>query len=128
MPTNTARYTRAAAGVHGAGVLFVARFENGYETCHQVFCWPENLDLHNGRRLADRGRRRLAVTALQLLKKKREAGEPVDDEAVTLVYAALQTQPQVVAARFENLDGVVLQSYDADAITATLSRFARTGT
>jgi|SRR6516164_773373 len=72
-------------------LLFIAKFENGHETCTAVFGMPDKPGLQRGIRLAQR-----AFTAL------------------------MHTPPsRIIAARFE-INSIVLAHYNADEIASAI--------
>jgi hypothetical protein len=73
-------------------LLFIAKFENGHETCTAVLGAPDKPGLQRGIRLAQR--------AFTWLRK--------------------QPPPRIVAARFE-MNGKELARYDADAIASPVT-------
>jgi hypothetical protein len=97
------------------GPIFIARFDDRYETCTTVFCSPDNLDWHRGVELAYRSRRSLLEWALGSIADKRARNEPFDEDAERCIRETLRRPSQIIAARFE-LDGVVLESREADAL------------
>jgi hypothetical protein len=95
--------------------LFIARFDDGYETCTAVFCSPDNLDWHRGVELAYGSRHSLLKWALGSIRDRRIRGESFDgdEDAERCMQETLRRPSQIIAARFE-LDGVVLESRKAD--------------
>jgi hypothetical protein len=95
--------------------LFIAKFDDGHETCTAVFCSPDNLDWHRGVELAHGSRSSLLKWGLWSIRDKRNRGEPFDEDAERCMQETLRRPSQIIAARFE-LDGVVLESREADAL------------
>jgi hypothetical protein len=97
--------------------LFIAKFDDGYETCAAVFCSADNLDWHRGIELAHGSRGSLLRWALQSIKDRRTRGESFDgdEDAERSIRETLRRPSQIIAARFE-LDGVVLESRETDAL------------
>jgi hypothetical protein len=94
--------------------IFVAKFEDGHETCTAVLCPPSNLDLALGVMLARRARNSLLIAALKLIKDKENPSDE-DTETAQRLCETLQQSPRIIAARFEH-NGTVLREYGADEI------------
>jgi hypothetical protein len=103
------KHSPGAAQMKPSHPLFVARFDDGYETCTAVFCSPDNLDWHRGVELAHGSRCSLLRWALGSIADKRLRGEPFDKNAERCMQETLRRPSQIIAARFE-LDGAVLES------------------
>jgi hypothetical protein len=93
--------------------LFIARFENGHETCTAVFCMPEQLDWEGGIKVAKRAYRNLLGNALRSIHDKQSRGEAIKEEiefAKELEISLTGEPPRIIYARFELGDGQLLEA------------------
>jgi hypothetical protein len=97
--------------------LFIARFENGHETCTAVFCSPDSLGWRRGVELAHKAYRSLLTSALRSIEDKQAKGEISNDavETARRLRELLKRTPKVVSGRFE-LNGVVIAERGLEAI------------